>query len=175
VPFGPKSCGIRDTRRTGFDPVPRPTMSSRRVGSGERSGHGSAPVAGAGLAQAGLGAVVAHRDIGAEPNESLMPAAAVRRGDFDFPAVPLDEHRPYDRIRELYLYEEPALLAAIGHGDRGEAIRIVNYLLVHIYSVGQERSDLFKGLLLELVVMMSRAAVAGGSPRQRCSGSTTGV
>jgi AraC-like DNA-binding protein len=83
--------------------------------------------------------------------------------EFDFPPVPLDEHRPYDRIRELYLYEEPALLAAIGRGDRGEAIRIINYILVHIYSAGQERSDLLKGLLLELVVMMSRAAIEAGS------------
>jgi AraC-like DNA-binding protein len=86
-----------------------------------------------------------------------------RAAEFDFPPVALDQHRPYDRIRELYLYEEPALLAAIGRGDRGEAIRIINYILVHIYSAGQERSDLLKGLLLELVVMMSRAAIETGS------------
>ena len=29
----------------------------------------------------------------------------------DFPAIPLLEHRPYDRIRELYLLQEPMLLA----------------------------------------------------------------
>ncbi|MDD5198820.1 MAG: AraC family transcriptional regulator [Terrimicrobiaceae bacterium] len=81
----------------------------------------------------------------------------------DFPSVPLLEHRPYDRIREFYLYQEPALLAAIQRGDRGEAIRIVNHVLVHIYSAGQERSDLLKGLLLELVVMISRAAVEAGA------------
>ncbi len=82
---------------------------------------------------------------------------------FDFPPVRLDEGRPYDRIRELYLYEEPGLLSALARGDRGEAIRIINYVLVHIYAAGQERSDLLKGLLLELVVMMSRAAVEAGS------------
>lgn len=81
----------------------------------------------------------------------------------DFPAVPLLDHRPYDRIREFYLYQEPALLAAIQRGDRGEAIRIINHMLVHIYSAGQERSDLLKGLLLELVVMISRAAVEAGA------------
>lgn len=43
----------------------------------------------------------------------------------DFPAVPLLEHRPYDRIRELYLLQEPMLLAAIRRGDRGEARRII--------------------------------------------------
>lgn len=82
----------------------------------------------------------------------------------DFPAVPLDEERPYDSLRELYLYEEPRLLAAIRRGDRREATRSINYLLVHIYSAGEERSDLLKGLLLELVVMISRAAIEAGAP-----------
>lgn len=81
----------------------------------------------------------------------------------DFPAVPLLEHRPYDRIRELYLLQEPMLLAAIRRGDRGESRRIINHVLVHIYSAGEERSDLLKGLLLELVVMISRAAVEAGA------------
>ena len=85
------------------------------------------------------------------------------RVDFDYPPVALDGLRPYDRIRELYLYEEPALLAALARGDRAEATRIINYILVHVYSAGQERSELLKGLLLELVVMMSRAAIAAGS------------
>lgn len=81
----------------------------------------------------------------------------------DFPAVPLPEGRPYDGIRGLYLSYEPALLAAIRRGDRGEARRMINHLLVHIYSVGEERSDLLKGLLLELVVTMSRAAIESGA------------
>ena len=80
----------------------------------------------------------------------------------DFPAIPLLEHRPYDRVRELYLYQEPALMAAIRRGDRGEARRLINLVLVHIYTAGEERSDLLKGLLLELVVMMSRAAIQAG-------------
>jgi len=88
----------------------------------------------------------------------------------DFPAIALLEHRPYDRIREFYLYQEPALLAAIQRRDRGESIRIINYVLVHIYSAGQERSDLLKGLLLELVVMISRAAVEAGAPQTEVLG-----
>lgn len=88
----------------------------------------------------------------------------------DFPAVPLLEHRPYDRIRELYLLQEPMLLAAIRRGDRGEARRIVNHVLVHIYSAGEERSDLLKGLLLELVVMISRAAVEAGAVQSEVLG-----
>ncbi len=81
----------------------------------------------------------------------------------DFPAIPLDPKLPFDRVRELYLCEEPMLLASIRRADRREATRIINTVLVHIYSVGAERSDLLKGLLLELVVMMSRAAVEAGA------------
>lgn len=88
----------------------------------------------------------------------------------DFPAIPLLEHKPYDRVRELYLYQEPALMLAIRRGDRGEARRIINQVLVQIYSAGQERSELLKGLLLELVVMISRAAVEAGAPQSEVLG-----
>ena len=88
----------------------------------------------------------------------------------DFPAVPLLDHRPYDRIRELYLYREPELIAAIRRGDRSEAVQITNHVLVHIYSAGEERSDLLKGLLLELVVMISRAAVEAGAAQTEVLG-----
>jgi AraC-like DNA-binding protein len=87
-----------------------------------------------------------------------------------YPAVPLLDHRPYDRIREFYLYQEPALLAAMRRGDRGGAMHIVNHVLVHIYSAGEERSDLLKGLLLELVVMISRAAIEAGAMQSEVLG-----
>jgi AraC-like DNA-binding protein len=104
------------------------------------------------------------------------PEARARRRDASeatvnhFPAVPLLEHRPYDRIRALYLLEEPFLLAAIRRGDRGDARRIINHVLVHIYSAGEERNDLLKGLLLELVVMISRAAVEAGAGQSEVLG-----
>lgn len=88
----------------------------------------------------------------------------------DFPAVPLDDSSPFDTIREFYLYQEPALLGAIRLGDRREARRVINLLLVHIYAAGQERSELLKGLLLELVVMMSRAAVEAGASQTELLG-----
>ncbi|SPE55506.1 Transcriptional regulator, AraC family (fragment) [Verrucomicrobia bacterium] len=88
----------------------------------------------------------------------------------ELPRIPLLEHRPYDRIRELYLLQEPPLLAAIRRGDRGEARHIINQVLVHIYSAGEERSDLLKGLLLELVVMISRAAVEAGAVQSEVLG-----
>ncbi len=87
-----------------------------------------------------------------------------------FPAMVMDAAQPFDRIREFYLYQEPWLLAAIRLGDRREAVRIINHLLVHIYSVGEERNELLKGLLLELVVMISRAAVEAGASQTELLG-----
>jgi len=73
--------------------------------------------------------------------------------------------RLHDDIRRTYLHEEPALLAAIRCGERAEARRILNRVLTAIYSLGGKDTNLLKSLALELVVMMTRAAVqAGGDP-----------
>lgn len=87
-----------------------------------------------------------------------------------FPSIPLLEHQPYDRVRELYLYLEPSLLGAIRQGNTSEARGIINQVLVQIYSAGEERDDLLKGLLLELVVMMSRAAIEAGASQSEVLG-----
>ena len=97
----------------------------------------------------------------------IMSDSSIRNA---FPAMDLHGARPFDRIREFYLYQEPALLSAIRSGDRREAVRLVNHLLVHIYSVGEERNELLKGLLLELVVMISRAAVEAGASQTEMLG-----
>lgn len=88
----------------------------------------------------------------------------------DFPAVEVSPHRPFESIRELYLCEEPALLASLHRGDRREAMRIINLVLVHIYAAGQERTDMLRIVLLELIVMMSRAAVEAGAPQTEVIG-----
>jgi AraC-like DNA-binding protein len=88
----------------------------------------------------------------------------------DSPAVPPAGDGPFDSIREFYLYQEPALLGAIRLGDRREARRIINHVLTHIYSVGEERGELLKSLLLELVVMISRAAVEAGASQTEVLG-----
>ena len=71
--------------------------------------------------------------------------------------------RLYDGIRDLYLREEPGLLAAIKRGERGAAREIINRVLVGIYHTSRSRPELLKSLLLELVVVMSRAAVESGA------------
>jgi len=68
----------------------------------------------------------------------------------------------YD-LRSLYLREEPLLLSAIKQGDSGEARSILNRILASIYSLGGARLELLKSCILELVVMMSRAAVEAGA------------
>ncbi|HOP80812.1 MAG TPA: helix-turn-helix transcriptional regulator, partial [Armatimonadota bacterium] len=69
----------------------------------------------------------------------------------------------YDSIRDIYLREEPGLLASIKQGDRNQAREILNRVLVGIYFLGRDRPSLLKSFLLELVVMMSRTAVEAGA------------
>lgn len=114
--------------------------------------------------------VLHPQDDGAPTNPpTCLPGFFPKRMN-DYPQVLLDRDRPYDQIRELYLYREPELLAAIRCGDRRGARKIINHLLVHIYSAGEERSELLKGLLLELVVMMARAAVEAGATQTEVLG-----
>lgn len=69
----------------------------------------------------------------------------------------------YGSIRDIYLVEEPALMAAVKHGDRPAAREIINRILVGIYFRGRERPDLLKSFLMELVMTMSRTAVEAGA------------
>jgi len=73
------------------------------------------------------------------------------------------KNRLYDSIRDLYLREEPGLLAAIKRGERQAAREIINRVLVGIYHAARSRPALLKSLALELVVVMSRAAVESGA------------
>ncbi|HDP89389.1 MAG TPA: AraC family transcriptional regulator, partial [Thioalkalivibrio sp.] len=70
-------------------------------------------------------------------------------------------------IRELYMREEPALMAAIRSEDRRAAREILNRLLMTVHYHAGDRLDLVKSIFLELVVTMSRTAVeAGGNPEE---------
>ena len=68
-----------------------------------------------------------------------------------------------DDIRTIYLTEEPDLLSAIKIGDIGRARAILNHILTGVYGLAGERLELLKSAVLELVVMMSRAAVEAGA------------
>lgn len=68
-----------------------------------------------------------------------------------------------DDIRSIYLVEEPELLGAIKNGKLVEARAILNRILTGIYGLAGERIELLKSCILELVVMMNRAAVEAGA------------
>lgn len=80
-----------------------------------------------------------------------------------FYALEQTKHCATFDLRSLYLREEPNLLAAIKNGEPGEARAILNRILINIYSLGSQRMDLLKSCVLELIVMMSRAAVEAGA------------
>lgn len=80
-----------------------------------------------------------------------------------FYALEQSKHFTADDLRSLYLREEPELLMAIKQGEKGEARGILNRILVSIYSLSGQRMDLLKSCVLELIVMMSRAAVEAGA------------
>ena len=68
-----------------------------------------------------------------------------------------------DELRTTYLREEPGLLTAIKEGRTQDARSILNRILTNIYSIADENMNLLKSSVLELVVMMSRAAVEAGA------------
>ena len=86
-------------------------------------------------------------------------------------AIHVLKGQSYESIREIYLTEEPALIAAIKQGDRRQARGIINRVLVGIYYLGRDRPLLLKSFLLELVVMMSRSAVEAGADPSELLGS----
>ncbi len=61
------------------------------------------------------------------------------------------------------LETENELLAALSAGDRREASRLLNEVLGHIYFSSGHRLEIIRARVLELLVLLSRAAIAGGA------------
>lgn len=90
-----------------------------------------------------------------------------RAAETDFPPISFTPGKAFEAIHRFYLLLEPDLLAAIQRGDTRESRRLINHVLVHIYSLGEEQSDFLKFLLLEFVVMLVRRAIeAGGESKE---------
>lgn len=80
-------------------------------------------------------------------------------------AIHMAKLTPAANVREMYLREEPALLAAIRQDDRPAAREILNRILAAIHHQAGSRLALVKSFFMELVIMMTRSAVeAGGNP-----------
>lgn len=102
--------------------------------------------------------------------DNLIPEAVIQLAHFKsteasqrFRAIEQVKQFASDDLRGLYLREEPGLLTAIKFGEKREARSILNRILVKIYGYGSQRMDLLKSFLLELIVMMNRAAVEAGA------------
>jgi AraC-like DNA-binding protein len=94
-----------------------------------------------------------------------MKKAAVK-----FPPIHIEETDVFLSARQYYLLQEPLLIEAIRRRDESAAIELINGVLVHIYSQGAENTEQLKGLLLELIVMMSRAASEMGASSSKMLG-----
>lgn len=81
----------------------------------------------------------------------------------DFPAISYSNGSAFASIHQFYLLLEPDLIASIQREDIEEARRLINHVLVHIYSLGEGGSDFLKFLLLEFVVILSRRAIEAGA------------
>jgi AraC-like DNA-binding protein len=76
------------------------------------------------------------------------------------------KNNPHQRPREIYLREELELLHAVKNGHKEKAREVINRILVGVYNVGREDLDVLKTLVLEMLVLMFRAAVARGADPQ---------
>jgi AraC-like DNA-binding protein len=75
------------------------------------------------------------------------------------------------KIRTIYWRLEPELFFAMAGGHRQEARRILNEVLLAIYSFSREDIGRIKGFILDLVTMMSRTMVdCGADPEVAISG-----
>lgn len=85
-------------------------------------------------------------------------------------AIHLVKSSGFASIRELYGDLEDDFLTAIRRGNTGDARELLNRVLVAIYNFGSVRRDLLKSYLLELVTMMTRAAVEAGAHTEEALG-----
>lgn len=73
-------------------------------------------------------------------------------------------------LRSIYWRLEPELFLAMRRGDRREARRHLNQILIAIYGFGKEDVGRIKGYVLDLVTSMSRTMVECGADPTRALG-----
>lgn len=77
------------------------------------------------------------------------------------------KRHPHYNLREVYLRDEPELIAAICNNNRSRAREILNLLLTAIHHHAGDRINLIKSFFMELVATICRTAVeAGGDPEE---------
>jgi AraC-like DNA-binding protein len=78
-------------------------------------------------------------------------------------AIETLKKNPHQHPREIYLREEFELLTAIKKGHKEMAREVINRILVGVYNLGRGNFEILKTLVLEMVVLMYRAAVTRGA------------
>jgi AraC-like DNA-binding protein len=98
-------------------------------------------------------------------------AARMQRERLRAEAIHEHKSEPVQQIRRIYWELEPELFLAMRHRQRREARRLLNQILMGIYSYSGEALDPTKGFVLELVTMMTRTLAEGGTEPARLLGS----
>lgn len=98
-------------------------------------------------------------------NEALLRerASSTARERLHAEAIHSIKQEPLVEVRNAYWRIEPELFLAMRRGERQEARRLLNRLLLSIFSYGSDDLTRIKAFLLDLVTMMSRTMVEYGA------------
>ncbi len=96
-------------------------------------------------------------------NQALMEARAKSHEQerLRAQAIHATKQKPSKPLRDLYWELEPELFLAMRRGDRRESRRLLNQVLLAIYSFGEGDLVQTKGLLIDLVTIMTRTLAEG--------------
>lgn len=97
-------------------------------------------------------------------------AAVMSRERLKAEAIHEVKSEPVQEVRRIYWKLEPSLFLAMRKRDRPEARRLLNQILIGIYSHAGEDLDRIKGFVLDLVTMMTRTMVESGADPARTLG-----
>ncbi len=86
-------------------------------------------------------------------------------------AIHARKDNPLGEIRQVYWHLEPELFMAMRREDRNESTRILNQILMSIYSYAGEDLGKIKGFVLDLVSMMTRTMIECGADPAKTLGS----
>ncbi len=105
-------------------------------------------------------------------NSALLAANQTQYRHEQGRAYALHEFKLHEQtnIRDLYLRDEPNLIAAIRRDDMGTAREILNLLLVSIHHHAGDNIGLIKSFFMELVATMCRTAVEVGGQAEELLG-----
>jgi AraC-like DNA-binding protein len=93
-------------------------------------------------------------------NEALMTQHRIRGKEERFKAEAIHEMKAEGtlELRNQFSFTEPELLLAVRRGDRPEARKLLNYLIMHAYNLASHDFHQVRALLAELVALLRATA-----------------